>query len=108
MSAFNTIEASASCPRCKRTAEFGVQFKYGNTWQHSYRVGDSLRWGGNDVGIPGRKRVLVEGIGGPCPHCGADNLDFDVVIEDDKIVGITPVQGDRPPTGPEGFVVIEP
>ena len=108
MSAFNTIEASTSCPNCGRDADFRVQFKYGNTWQYSYRLGDRLRWGGNDVGIPGRKRVLVEGVGGPCPHCGADNLDFDVVIESDKVVGVRPVRGDRSSTGPEGFVVIEP
>ena len=93
MSAFNIVKGRTSCPSCKHVAEFEVQFKYGDNWQHSYRLGDRLRWGGNDVGTPGRRRVLVEGIGGPCPHCKADNLDFDVVIEHDELIGIEPRQG---------------
>ena len=108
MGAFNIVRGPALCPDCSRSADFEVQFKYGDTWQHSYRIGDRLRWGGNDIGSAGRKRVLVEGIGGPCPHCGADNLDFDVLIKDDEVVGIEPVHGPRRPTGPEGFLVLEP
>jgi hypothetical protein len=108
MGAFNLARGPALCPNCNRSADFEVQFKYGDTWQHAYRVGDKIRWGGNDIGIPGRKRVLVEGIGGPCPHCKADNLDFDVLIEEDEIVGIEPVHGARRATGPEGFIVLEP
>ncbi len=108
MSAFNTVTGQASCPNCKRTAEFEVQFKYGDTWQHSYRIGDKLRWGGNDIGIPGRRRVLVAGIGGPCPHCQSDYIDFDVLIENDRVLSIEPIKGARPASGPEGFVVLEP
>lgn len=108
MSAFNTVKGSTTCPNCGRSAEFEVQFKYGNTWQLSYRMGDRLRWGGNDIGAPGRKHVLVEGIGGSCPHCGMDNLDFDVVIKKDRLVEIKPVPGGRSISGPEGFVVLEP
>ena len=107
MSAFNLVEGEALCPKCNRTAEFDVQFKYGNTWQYSYRLGDRLKWGGNDIGSPRRKRVLVEGIGGPCPYCGADNLDFDIMVEDDKLIGIEPVQGVRTTSHPEGFIVLE-
>lgn len=107
MSAFNVVRAAAGCPLCHRTAEFEVQFKYGDTWQHSYRLGDALRWGGNDIGKPGHKEVRVHGVGGPCPHCLADNLDFDVIIRDDRIVGVEPVTEKRLASS-EGFIVVEP
>jgi hypothetical protein len=108
MSAFNTVRGTAACPRCGRTSEAEVQFKYGNTWQYSYRLGDRLRWGGNDIGSPGRKLVVAEGVGGPCPFCKAGYLDFDVFIEGDILVRIEPVAGARAPTTPDGFLVIEP
>jgi hypothetical protein len=108
MSSFNIVRGSSSCPNCNRSADFEVQFKYGDTWQHCYRLGDRLRWSGNDIGSPGRKRVIVEGIGGPCPHCHAIYLDFDIVLLNDELVGIEPVLGPRTASGPEGFVVLEP
>lgn len=108
MGAYNTVRGPSLCPRCGHSAEFEVQFKYGDTWQHSYRLGDRLRWGGNDIGVPGHKRVLVEGIGGPCGRCGADNLDFDVVVKDDELLGIEPARSGRTNSGPEGYVVMEP
>lgn len=108
MSSFNLVRGAASCPNCNRSANFEVQFKYGDTWQHSYQLGDDLRWGANDIGSPGRKRVLVEGIGGPCPHCHADNLDFDVLLKNDELVEIEPVRGSRTASRPQGFVVLEP
>jgi hypothetical protein len=107
MSAFNMVTAAAPCPSCGQIAEFEVQFKYGDTWQHLYRIGDRLRWGGNDIGSPGHMRVLVEGIGGPCPHCGTDNMDFDLVVQNDAVVRLEPVRGERSISGPEGFVVVE-
>lgn len=36
-------------------------FKYGDSWQHHYVLGDKLNWGGNDVGEPGHKLVVVVG-----------------------------------------------
>jgi hypothetical protein len=107
MSAFNTVVGLALCPQCGRSAEFEVQVKYGDTWQYCYAVGDKVRWGGNDVGTPGHKRVLVEGIGGPCPLCRADALDFDVLVEDDQFTSIVPA-AERRHSRSEGFVVLEP
>lgn len=107
MSAFNTITATVECSKCGRCSDFEVQFKYGDTWQHTYNVGQRLRWGGNDVGIAGHKRVLVEGIGGPCRFCGADNVDFDVVVQEDVLVQVLPVRGGRALSSEGGFLVIE-
>ena len=88
MGAFNTLRATTVCPVCKTTSTFDIQFKYGNTWQDNYEIGSKLRWGGNDKGIPGLARVLVEGIGGPCPNCGAPYVEFDIMVECDTIVGV--------------------
>lgn len=107
MSAFNTVSGLASCPNCNNSNQFDVQFKYGDTWQHSYGLGDRIRWGGNDVGIQGIKKVLVEGIGGPCLHCGMDNLVFQVLIENDLIISIEPLQEGTIAFGQDGFNVLE-
>lgn len=106
MSAFNTVHAPVACPNCGAARDFEVQFKFGDTWQHRYRVGDVLRQGGNDVGDRGHKEVLVEGIGGPCPNCGTEFLDFDVLIVDNRVAEVRPATTPRPPGGDEGFVVV--
>jgi hypothetical protein len=90
MSAFNTVYALVACPRCGAKHEFDVQFKFGDTWQHIYRVGDYLRWGGNDVGAPGCEAIVVEGIGGTCPNCNTEFLYFDVVVVADRIAEVRP------------------
>jgi hypothetical protein len=108
MTAFNSVNGQVTCPNCGQVSDFDVQFKYGDTWQYIYRIGDKIRWGGNDIGTRGRKRVLVEGIAGPCFHCHNDNLDFDVLIVEDEIVAIVPVHGSRQGSGSEGFSVLEP
>lgn len=106
MSAFNTIEASVACPNCRVACDFEVQFKFGDTWQHRYRVGDMLRWGGNDIGKPGYKEVIVDGVGGPCPSCGIEFIDFDVTIVNDHVVGARPAATPRPPGGDDGYLVV--
>jgi hypothetical protein len=65
-----------------------VQFKYGNTWQFEYTVGDELRWGGNQIGVPGKTCVVLEGVSEhPCPNCGYDGeWNLDVLVKDDRLV----------------------
>lgn len=88
MGAFNTLEVEASCPNCGTVAELSIQFKYGETWQHSYRLGDRLQWGRNDHGFPGMRKVEVLGTMAPCPSCGKDDADYMVLIKNDVLVGI--------------------
>jgi hypothetical protein len=106
MSAFNTVESLVACPSCGAARDFEVQFKFGDTWQHRYRIGDVVRWGGNNVGEPGHKEVLVEGIGGPCPTCCTEFLDFDVVIVDNRLAEVRPTTTPRAPGGAEGFIIV--
>lgn len=88
MSAYNTITVSRTCPNCAKLVDFEIQFRYGDTWQHTYRLGDTLRWGGNDVGTPDVERVRVEGIAEPCPSCGVADLEYWVLLERDVICDV--------------------
>lgn len=92
MSAYNTVTMAAEelCPRCGSLVRRRIQFKYGDTRQHDYAIGDRIRWGGNDVG---HRASLVRVLGYPedCPVCGYDlGGVFDVIIRGDEIEGVVP------------------
>lgn len=58
-------------------------------------VGDAIRWGGNDIGVPGRNRVVVDGASDSfCSICGYDgDWDFYVYIENSRIVRVIESDG---------------
>lgn len=107
MSSFNTLISEAKCPVCGNSVTFEVQFKYGSTRQHVYHMDDYLMWGVNDVGQRDVKRILVEAIGGPCPTCNTEYIDFDVLIEGNRIVGLYPIGTSRPSSTPEGYEILD-
>jgi hypothetical protein len=104
VSAYHTLVVTAACPNCRTQQEFEIQFKFGNTWQLRYTLGESLAWGGNDIGSPGLKRVLAEGIGGPCANCHEPFLEFDIVVERDRISDVRPIGTERPFPSDLGYV----
>ena len=80
MSAFNTVRANLVCPSCKSEMNVRVQFKFGDTWQHEYELGDVLRWGGNDVGERAVAHAIVDGVvEKSCPNCGYEG-DWEVYV----------------------------
>lgn len=84
MSAFNRLLVDTTCPRCGRAIRRAFQFKWGATWQYDYLPGESLRWGGNDIGTPGLARTVVEAWPEACTACGWDeDATYDLVIEFD-------------------------
>lgn len=95
MSAYNTVSAKLKCPSCNSEVSVQVQFKFGNTWQFHYEIGDSLRWGGNDVGKPGSKHVVVDGIlAQACPVCQYDDeWNVCVHVEDGRITRLENATG---------------
>lgn len=96
MSAYNIVLGiSAICPRCKAKVVTDVQFKFGSMWQYRYALGDTIRWGANNEGTPGRERVVADGASdSPCPSCGfAGDWDFYVFIEHDRIVRVSEADG---------------
>ena len=111
MSAFNTVEVpdGESCPRCGNITVRRVQFKYGDRRAYEYAVGDTLKWGGNDRGIPARL-VKVKGYPEPCPDCDFDSVGwYDVIIRDNIIESVTAGSGDTyAESGDDDYVVLEP
>lgn len=94
MGAFNTVRTRADCPRCCIATDVTVQFKYGDIYQHHYRVGDTLRWGGNDKGVPGTTCAVVNGIAETaCFNCGYDDWYFYVFVERDIITSVISADG---------------
>jgi hypothetical protein len=92
MGAYNTVSSMAMCPSCRTLVEVTVQFKFGNTSQLAYRLCDRLRWGGNDIGKPGKRKVIASGIAeNACANCGYhDDWHFYVLIEEDVIKSVIP------------------
>lgn len=109
MGAFNTVNCRLVCPSCKEAAEVTVQFKYGNTAQLNYGVGDRLRWGGNDIGEPGRKHVVIDSIvSSQCPRCGfTDDWYVYVHIENDRISMIESEDGRYNFLDSDGYLILE-
>lgn len=95
MSAFNMLLAAAPCPRCTRVFDVEIQFKYGDVWQHRYRLHDVLQWGGNEYGVRWPGRVVVEGTAASaCPECGFDGeWDLYIHLVDDVFVAVTVADG---------------
>lgn len=111
MSAYNEVIRAEEevCPRCGSKIQRPVQFKYGDTWQHRFLIGDRIGWGGNDVGEPGHELIVVVGYPGECPVCGhVPSGTYDVLIRRDVIEEVRPSDGtyDYAGTG-QGYFVVE-
>jgi len=108
MSAYNRLRAVARCPNCGETSEQVIQFKFGDAWLTEYAIGDTLRWGGNDIGRPGVKKVIVLGAGEECPVCHRRGEDFSVVIERDVLTAVDAAPAGPPPmTDGELFAIVD-
>ena len=92
MGAFNELIENVQCPNCRIFYEGKIQFKYGDTWQLEYRIGDKLKWGGNDIGKAAITKVRVYGIleSDKCPACGKknSNYEFDIFVENGVLTGV--------------------
>ena len=108
MGLFNVLTGSAACPSCGRVGTVRAQFKYGHTRQLEYRMGQTLQWSGdyqrvpprrmNDVGVPGRRYVVVDAIAETdCSSCGygpsPDEWNLYVFLQGDRIVKLETADG---------------
>lgn len=108
MGAFNTLSLEETCPACGEKVKVRVQFKYGDTWQYGYKIGDQIRWGGNDIGKPGLRRVILDGAAEPCQKCGYEAMDYEILVENDKIISCKPASGNRAFVNfQESYIVLE-
>lgn len=96
MSTFNVLKTSVKCPNCENYYSAKIQFKYGDTWQYEYNLGDMIKWGGYDIGKPGTTSVKVYGIleTDVCPICGFINNhnEFDLLVKDDVIISVNDIE----------------
>lgn len=103
MGLFNTVHVAFRHPLTGETLDITVQFKYGETRQHDYNVGDLLKWGeignrrSNDIGERNAKRVVVDGCLDrfapsfvPIPELPED---FEVHIVNGRIASVVPATG---------------
>ncbi len=90
MAAYNTVSVKRlkACPRCADDGFIELQFAYGDTYQHHYRMGDVVVWGGNDVGIPAINEIEVIAYPEPCPVCGLDiEGEYVLTVENSVLTG---------------------
>jgi hypothetical protein len=107
MGAFNVLQVRLRCLSCKEQVGLRLQFKYGDTWQLEYEVGDELRWGGNDIGKPGARRVVLDAPAEPCPNCGFRG-DFEIFVQNGRITGFQPASHEYDFSAhQESFIVLE-
>lgn len=96
MSSFNILIVEIACPNCGKKSQARIQFKFGNTWQLEYKIGDTITWGGNDIGSPNLVKVKVYGIieSTVCPFCNKNNIpeEYDLFIEDNVIISVSPIE----------------
>lgn len=110
MGLFNTIQIEMPCPAGGERDTFAIQFKYGETYQHEYELGQRIRWGHPKLnqGVPGYRKVQVDACGGDCRHCQVEFFNCAVVLEYGQIVSVEPIHEDPSPLEAKGFIVIEP
>ncbi|MGW3135839.1 hypothetical protein [Streptomyces sp. NPDC001139] len=76
------------CPGCGDEGAMTLQFHFGHTFQDTYRIGERLKWGGNDKGTPGQERAEVIGYQEACGGCGLDeDREYVLVFEHDVLTG---------------------
>ncbi|MCW3465824.1 hypothetical protein [Chitinophaga nivalis] len=99
MSSFNTLIVEVSCPDCGEKHEAQIQFKFGNTWQFQYHIGDPIKWGGNDIGNSDLKEVKVYGIieSTICPFCNNSNIaeEYDIFIKENVIISVSQIESTK-------------
>ena len=111
MSSFNILNTIVKCIKCNQEYEAEIQFKFGDVWQHEYKIGDQILWGGNDIGFPNLKQVKVYGVlsKAKCQTCSNETTDeFDIFIESDVINNISPIlNGKEYLKGDGNFLIIK-
>lgn len=89
MSLFNTLKTQVSCLSCGAVTLQNIQFKYGDTYQHEYSLGDEILWSNsqpnNDWGCASDEHVVVEGLGEKCSTCLGSFPVFDIFVRKNVI-----------------------
>jgi hypothetical protein len=91
MGAYNILKTEIQCTHCKKTFIGKVQFKFGDTWQYEYLIGETIKWGAANIGHPDIDNVKVYGIleNLNCPVCESPlECEYDIIIKEHTIISI--------------------
>jgi len=94
MGTYNTLKVDEQCLSCGASFILNIQFKFGETWLYNYRLGEKIKWGSANNGIPNLDKVKVYGVSESdhCPHCKNPILgEYDIIMNKDIINSIVPM-----------------
>jgi hypothetical protein len=91
--AYNTVTFDWKDTATNEVRSLRAQFKYGDTWQDEYRVGDVLRWGGNDIGDRFARRVVVDAVVDAPASSESVPTEFEIHIVNGTIDKVVPASG---------------
>jgi hypothetical protein len=91
MGAYNVLKDTQVCYSCGNTVNLAIQFKYGELWLYTYKIRDSIIWGKKNIGNQNEKKVVVSAFSEECPVCNAPGIEYEVFIENGKIVSAQPL-----------------
>lgn len=94
MGAYNILKTTCQCNNCAASFIVNIQFKFADTWQNEYVIGEEVKWGGADIGTRGLDKVKVYGVSelDKCPVCGCSLAsEYDIYIEKDIIKSVSPI-----------------
>ena len=110
MGFFNILTTEIVCPNCGAKSLVQIQFKYGQTRQLKYQLGDAILWGVNEIGSPVLTNVKAYGIAESttCSVCNEDKIpeEYDVFIKNNVLTGIVPIKGELEYLSGEGEYVV--
>jgi hypothetical protein len=105
MSAYNTLVVNTKCCNCNEETRTRIQFRYGDTWDYEYQIGEDIRWGGNDIGNRNARRVVLDGASEPCKICDKV-MDYLIFIENNVIKSVEKNYGQYNFTSSEDYYFI--
>lgn len=105
MGAYNSLSLSMKCTVCNQKVDMTIQFKYGEVWQHNFKIGDTIIWGRRNSGIKGCRKVVLDGISEACPNCGREN-DVLIMLENDVLTKVMPNNNEFDFSSSDGYYLI--
>jgi hypothetical protein len=91
MGLYNTLTVEWNDEAAKEKCNLILQFKYGELWQHEYKIGDSVKWGEQSEGDRTAKEVMVEAILENDDIPNGLSEEFEILIKNNTIQEVRPL-----------------